>query len=60
MRNFSKELTELIEGNRKEIQVSKEEFLNFRDIWSKLPEKDKIVGEAQHNGHIIYRFFSDN
>ncbi|MGX7025102.1 hypothetical protein [Vagococcus hydrophili] len=52
---YTSEIEKLLTGEIEEINVEKEDFFLFRDVWVKHPEKDQIVGEAILGGRVIYR-----
>jgi hypothetical protein len=56
MRNYKQELENLKNGIQEELVINREEFLNFREIWLKEPDRMNFVGEASLNGQIIYRY----
>ena len=55
MRDFKKEIQELLAGTIKEIQVTKEEMMDFRQAWLASDDKSKIVGQAELDGLTVYR-----
>lgn len=50
------QLEKLIEGELTEMVIAKENFMQFREIWMNHIQKDHIIGEAKHNGEVVYRF----
>lgn len=51
-------LNQLIQGEVDTLMIEKNDFMTFREIWFSHEEKESIVGEALHNGKIIYRYRS--
>ncbi|EOT47669.1 MULTISPECIES: hypothetical protein [Enterococcus] len=56
MRDFEQELEELSAGTRTTLEVKRDEFLVFREIWVKREDREAIVGEAHQNGSVTYRY----
>lgn len=52
------QLKQLIQGNIDAVTIEKNDFMTFREIWINHEEKESIIGEALHNGNIIYRYRS--
>ena len=52
------QLKELIQGTIDSLMIEKKDFMTFREIWINHEEKESIIGEALHNGNIIYRYRS--
>ena len=36
--------------------IKKEEFMEFRKIWANHPEKNAIIGTANHYGEVSYHY----
>lgn len=54
-------LNDLVAGKRQTIEVDESNFFAFNQAWKAFNLRKQIVGEAQINGHVIYRFSeSDN
>ena len=54
-------LNDLVAGKRQTIEVDESNFFAFNQAWKTFNLRKQIVGEAQINGHVIYRFSeSDN
>ena len=51
-------LNQLIQGEIDTLMIEKNDFMTFREIWFSHEEKESFVGEALHNGKIIYRYRS--
>ena len=60
MRDYQKELLELQNGMKEEMKVSSEEFLQFREVWTKMPNHHRFVGFAEDKGNIFYHYFDEN
>lgn len=56
MNPFKEKIEQLIAGEIGEIRIEKEEMMAFREIWKDHPERRRIIGEAGHEGKIIYRY----
>ena len=50
------QMDELRAGKRQEIQVPPSDFMNFRLQWNDYRQRKEIVGFAQRNGAVTYRF----
>lgn len=54
-----KQMNESIEGllnkELKELVVNKNDFLAFREVWINHESKNQLIGEAKHEGVIVYR-----
>lgn len=57
---FEELLEQLASGEIAELKVSNDEFFLFRDVWMKREDRTKIVGEAAHGGHVIYRYSKED
>ncbi|MEG0288400.1 MAG: hypothetical protein RR548_01050 [Carnobacterium sp.] len=53
---MANEVEKLINGDLKELLVAKEDFMQFREIWLNHEKKDQIIGEAKHNGEVVFRY----
>jgi len=53
------QLKQLIQGDIDAVTIEKKDFMTFREIWIKHEEKESIIGEALHNGNVIYRYRSN-
>jgi hypothetical protein len=49
----------LIKGDIDTMAIEKKDFMTFREIWINHEEKESIIGEALHNGNVIYRYRSN-
>ena len=49
-------IEKLIKGETNELFIKKEEFMEFREIWANHPEKDAIIGTANHYGEVSYHY----
>lgn len=56
VRNFSKEMDDLIDGKINKIELTREEFLDFRSCWIERKDRDFIVGHAHHHGGVTYYY----
>ncbi|MGX7328627.1 hypothetical protein [Enterococcus bulliens] len=56
MRDFQQELNDLASGNKPTLEVTREEFLVFREIWTTRKDRESFVGEAHQNGSVTYRY----
>ncbi|SDQ51547.1 hypothetical protein LHA31_03115 [Carnobacterium viridans] len=52
-------MDQLVQGQVDDIKIEKNDFMIFREIWINHEKKDQIIGEALHNGVIIYRYRSN-
>ncbi|GEL15420.1 hypothetical protein [Pediococcus cellicola] len=55
-RDFSSLLEQLRQGSIKELKVEADEFNEFQPIYMKYDQRKRVIGEAQRNGTVIYRF----
>ncbi|WP_035053685.1 hypothetical protein [Carnobacterium pleistocenium] len=53
------QLKQLLQGDTNAITIEKKDFMIFREIWINHEEKESIIGEALHNGNVIYRYSSN-
>ncbi|AEB29466.1 hypothetical protein CAR_c07720 [Carnobacterium sp. 17-4] len=51
-------MDQLVQGQVDNITIEKNDFMTFREIWINHKKKEQIIGEALHNGNIIYRYRS--
>ncbi|WP_412988347.1 hypothetical protein ACLJJ6_06235 [Pediococcus siamensis] len=58
-RDFSNLLEQLRQGSLKELKVEADEFADFQPIYMKYDQRKRVIGEAQRNGTVIYRFESN-
>lgn len=49
-------LNELRQGKIDELQISREEFLTFRQAWIRQEDKENFIGYAQRQGKVTYRY----
>lgn len=56
MEEIKVEIEKLINGEIAKIVVPKEDFFDFRKVWSEHEKKDGIIGEAQLGGSLIYSY----
>lgn len=56
---YTRLIEQLITGEITEIIVERDDFLIFREVWKEHSQRAQIVGEADLNGKIIYRYQSD-
>lgn len=54
--DFEKALDQLVAGEIDQIEVAPKDFLDFRRLWQERPERKEIIGVAQRNGTILYKF----
>ena len=54
--DYKEKLDDLIAGKIDEIVVPGAEFDAFHPVWQELPQRKEIVGNAQRNGTVIYRY----
>lgn len=54
--DFEKAIDQLVAGTIQQIEVKPKDFLDFRRIWQERAERKEIIGIAQRNGTIIYKF----
>lgn len=52
-------MDQLVQGQVDDIKIEKNDFMIFREIWINHEKKDQIIGEALHNGVVIYRYRSN-
>ena len=52
-------MDQLVQGQVDDIKIEKNDFMIFREIWINHEKKDQIIGEAMHNGVVIYRYRSN-
>ncbi|KAF1305392.1 hypothetical protein IV487_00915 [Enterococcus saccharolyticus] len=52
-------IEQLMTGEIPEIVVERDDFFTFREVWKEHPQRVQIVGEADLNGKIIYRYQPD-
>ncbi|WHZ31385.1 hypothetical protein QNK01_07825 [Desemzia incerta] len=45
----------LSNGEVEEINIQKEEFMLFLEVWNQHPEKNNVIGEAGLGGNVVYR-----
>lgn len=57
--SFEEQINALKEGAISELIIESKDFISFRDVWKKLPERMLIVGEAGLNGRIIYHYMKE-
>ncbi len=51
-------IEKLVSGETDEIFIKKEDFMKFREIWLNHPEKDSLIGKANHYGEVSYFYKS--
>lgn len=51
-------IEKLVIGEIEKIVVNKEDFMKFREIWLNHPEKNLIIGKANHYGEVSYYYKS--
>lgn len=56
MESYDSQIDQLIKGEIKEIEVSHEQFMLFREAWLKREDHKYVVGEAHHQGSVTYRY----
>lgn len=56
MNPFEEKIKQLVAKEIEEIKIEKEEMMAFREVWKDHPERRSIIGEAGHEGKIIYRY----
>ncbi|MFD1465997.1 hypothetical protein ACFQ4L_07970 [Lapidilactobacillus mulanensis] len=54
--DYQEKLNELMAGKVAEVTVSAADFDAFHRVWQDLPQRKEIVGNAQRNGTVIYRY----
>lgn len=59
-KDFKQLLTELLNGELETLDIKKDEFIDFREVWAVHPERKKIIGEADYGGLIHYRVEKNN
>ena len=59
MRDYENEIKDLVAGDIEEIKVTKEELMDFREVWLVSDNKDKIVGRAEFGGETSYYYKED-
>ena len=52
-------IEKLISGEKDEIFIKKEDFMKFREIWLNHPDKNSIIGKANHFGEVSYHYKSN-
>lgn len=52
-------LDELAKGNRSEVFVDKNDFLDFQKVLVKRPDFKHFRGIAQRGGHVIYQYLEE-
>ena len=55
MNPFEEQLQKLVDGEIKEIKITRDEMMAFREAWIKREDRKYIVGEAAHLGNVTYR-----
>lgn len=45
----------LSNGEVEEINIQKEEFMIFLEVWNQHPKKNTVIGEAGLGGNVVYR-----
>lgn len=56
MNPYEEQIEQLIKGEIKEISVPHDNFMAFREAWIKRDDRKYVVGEADLNGDVIYRY----
>lgn len=54
--SYKELLDQLVSQEISTIEVSKEDFLAFREAWAEHPARTQIVGEAHLGGDVTYRW----
>lgn len=52
---IQQKLFALSNGEVEEINIQKEEFMLFLEVWNQHPEKNNVIGEAGLGGNVVYR-----
>lgn len=52
---MQQKLFALSNGEEKEINIKKEDFMIFLEVWNQHPEKNNFIGEAGLGGNVVYR-----
>ncbi|MGB3161417.1 hypothetical protein [Carnobacterium sp.] len=58
-RQIEENIEKLISGEKDEILIKKEDFMKFREIWLNHPDKNSIIGKANHFGEVSYYYKSN-
>ena len=53
---MEEDIEKLIKRETNEIFIKKEDFMKFREIWLNHPEKNAIIGTANHYGEVSYHY----
>lgn len=56
MNPFEEKIQQLVDGEIKEIKITRDEMMAFREAWIKREDRKCIVGEAAHLGNVTYRY----
>lgn len=59
MESYETQLEKLKNGEIKTLEVKHENYFLFREAWLKRSDRKFFVGEAHHNGNIIYHYDED-
>lgn len=54
--DYQAALNDLYNGKIDHLEIKLAEFMKFRQVWTDFPYRQDIVGTAQRNGIIIYRY----
>ncbi|GAF40437.1 hypothetical protein FC83_GL000771 [Agrilactobacillus composti DSM 18527 = JCM 14202] len=54
--DYQQLLDQLAAGEIAEIKIEPKDFFAFRQVWQNHPQRKEIVGIAQRNGNVLYRF----
>ncbi|NVY96796.1 hypothetical protein HU830_06460 [Lactobacillus sp. DCY120] len=54
--DYEQEIAALVAGKIDQIEVTKDHFFAFNKVWRQADLRKQIVGEARHDGTVIYRF----
>lgn len=55
-KDYQSLLDQLVNQEIEEIEISREEFMSFREVWIHHPNRTQIVGEAHLGGSVTYRW----
>ncbi|MCA9765076.1 MAG: hypothetical protein KC455_01510 [Carnobacterium sp.] len=55
---ITENIEKLISGKTDEIFIKKEDFMAFREVWLNHPEKNSLIGTANHYGEVSYHYKS--
>lgn len=56
MNDYVAKMDQLRSGELDHLEIKPAEFMKFRQAWTDYPYRQDIVGTAQRNGVIIYRY----